>query len=228
VRVVILFPVDVIIPALNASSTIEATVRSVRAKVRGVIVVDGGSSDDTVSIAKYSGAKVGSAPRGRGGQLAAGAGESVSDWLLFLHGDTLLQKGWDDEIRSFIDETKGKELAAAFRFRLDDDRRRARMIEKGVAWRCRTLGLPFGDQGLVISRRFYDRLGGFKPVPLFEDVDIVRRIGKARIRMLDSAAITSAARYRNAGYIFVPIRNLILLTLYFCGVAPRILARFYV
>lgn len=223
-----LIPVDVIIPALNASSTIEATVGSVRMKVRGVIVVDGGSSDDTVSIAKNAGAKVVSAPRGRGAQLAAGASESDSDWLLFLHSDTVLQPGWDDEIGFFIDETKGEEQAAAFRFMLDDDRRRARIIEKGVAWRCRILGLPFGDQGLVISRRFYKRLGGFKPVPLFEDVDIVRRIGKARMRILESAAMTSAARYRHAGYIFVPIRNLILLTLYFCGVAPRILVRFYV
>lgn len=222
-----LLPVDVVIPALNASATIAATVVSVRMKVREVIVVDGGSSDQTVPMAEQAGAKVVTAPRGRGAQLAAGATESDSDWLLFLHGDTVLQTGWDDEIRQFIDQTGAGEQAAAFRFALDDNRMLARIIEKGVAWRCRVLGLPFGDQGLLISRRFFGAVGGFLPFPLFEDVDIVRRIGRKRMRMLESAAMTSAVRYRRSGYILVPIRNLILLALYLCGVAPRHLVRFY-
>ncbi len=189
--------------------------------------MDGGSSDDTVSLARKAGAKVMPAPRGRGAQLAAGARGSASDWLLFLHADTVLQHGWDDEADAFIGAGQGNEQAASFRFLLDDGRGRARLLEKAVALRCRLFGLPFGDQGLLISRCFYDRIGGFRPYPLFEDVDIVRRIGKARIRMLESAATTSAARYRRSGYLLVPVRNLLLLTLYFSGVAPRILARFY-
>ena len=169
------------------------------------------------------------APRGRGVQLAAGAAAEGADsaWLLFLHADTVLQDGWAEEAAAFLADPEAHMTAAAFRFALDDNARFARVIEWGVARRCRVLGLPYGDQGLLISRALFDAIGGFRPYPLFEDVDIVRRLGRARIRMLESAAVTSAERYRRSGYIVRPMRNLALLGLYFCGVPPRLLARLY-
>ncbi|MEQ8195811.1 MAG: glycosyl transferase family 2, partial [Rhodospirillales bacterium] len=87
--------------------------------------------------------------------------------------------------------------------------------------------LPYGDQGLLISRGFYDSLGGFKPLPLMEDVDLIRRIGRKRIDVLPVAAITSAERYRRGGYIARPLRNLFCLMLYFLGVVPEKIERFY-
>jgi hypothetical protein len=91
----------------------------------------------------------------------------------------------------------------------------------------RRLGLPYGDQGLFLSRTLYDSLVGYLELPIMEDVDMVRRIGKARLVELPATATTSAARYRREGYVWRPIKNLALLTLYFLGVAPRRLAKMY-
>ena len=119
------------------------------------------------------------------------------------------------------------ERAAVFRFALDDTSPAARRLEAGVAWRCRALGLPYGDQGLLLARAFYERLGGFKAIPLMEDVDLVRRIGRRRIMVLDLPAVTSAARYREDGWMLRPLRNLLCLALYLAGVPPRHILRFY-
>jgi hypothetical protein len=96
-----------------------------------------------------------------------------------------------------------------------------------VALRALIFGLPYGDQGLLIPKRFYDRLGGYAPLPLMEDVDLVRRIGRRRLVMLKSLAVTDAARYVSGGYLVRPLRNLSLLALYFLGVPPKVLARLY-
>ena len=123
-------------------------------------------------------------------------------------------------------ENAGK--AAYFGLRFDDQQSGARRIERMVAWRSRTLGLPYGDQGLLIHRAFYDQIGGYRPMPLMEDVDLVRRIGKRRLVALDAEITTSAARYQRDGWWFRPVRNLLCLALYFCRVPPRIIARIYV
>ena len=96
-----------------------------------------------------------------------------------------------------------------------------------VACRCRWLVLPYGDQGLLISRKLYDELGGFRPMPMMEDVDLVRRIGRKRLTMLGHRAVTSAARYRRDGYLRRSARNLTCLSLFCVGVPPRLIARLY-
>jgi len=191
-----------------------------------IIVADGGSADGTADVAAALGARVVAAPRGRGSQLAAGARAATGDWLLFLHADTRLAPGWRDAAARFA-AAAGAAQAAAFGFALDDDGPAARRLERMVAWRCRALALPYGDQALLIHRTLYDRVGGFRPLPLMEDVDIVRRLGRRRLAMLDCAAVTSAARYRRGGYLARPARNLSCLALYFLGVPPRLIARLY-
>lgn len=215
---------SVVIPALNAATTLRACVERL-AGANEIVVVDGGSSDGTPALAAQLGAKVIEAPRGRGVQLRAGAEAATGEWLLFLHADTLLEHGWQqaarEHMRAFPDH------AACFRFRLDDPAWQARIIERGVSLRAGMLGLPYGDQGLLISRRQYDALGGFRALPLMEDVDLVRRIGRKRLRHLDIAAVTSAARWRRDGWWWRSARNLLCLTLYGVGVSPDRIARLY-
>ena len=114
------------------------------------------------------------------------------------------------------------DMAAYFSFRFDENVWQARIVEAGVWCRCRVLSLPYGDQGLLISRAFYDTLGGYGAMPLFEDVDIVRRIRKAgRLRQLRAVATTSAARYKQNGYFPRVWKNLNCLMSYYRGVPPE-------
>jgi len=221
--------ISVVIPALDAAAHLAPALAAVAVPglVREMIVVDGGSSDATVEIARAAGARVIVTERGRGQQLAAGARMAGGEWLLFLHADTVLAPGWAAEAGRFIAGSANRSRAATFRFALDEPRRRGRILEAGVALRNLLCALPYGDQGLLIGRDFYDLLGGFAPLPLYEDVEIVRRIGRRRLSLLATPAVTSAARYRRGGYLLRPLRNLCLLTMYFAGVAPGRLTRFY-
>ena len=214
---------SVVIPTLNAVGVLPMTVKALGDGFE-LIVVDGDSDDGTAELVARLGAKVITAARGRGPQLIAGADAARGPWLLFLHADTILQDGWRAEVTAFMADP-GK--AAAFRFALDDGSSRARWLEKAVAWRSRVLCLPYGDQGLLIHRDFYRALGGFRPLPLMEDVDLIRRIGCGRLHILRSAALTSAAKWRSDGWLRRSLRNLACLTLYFAGVPPRVLTRLY-
>jgi len=225
-------PISVVIPALDAEPVLPATLAALApgravGVVGEVIVVDGGSSDTTAEIAARAGATVVSAPRGRGAQLAAGAAVAKGEWLLFLHADTVLAAEWPGAARTFMARPGADGCAAAFRLALDDADPRARRIEVLARWRGRSLGLPYGDQGLLISRTLYDALGGYRPLPLMEDVDLARRLGRRRLVEMDAAAVTSAARYRSGGWWLRPARNLALLGLYFLGVPPAMLRRLY-
>lgn len=217
--------ISVVIPVLNIGDGIRPTLESIKGLVHDIVVSDGRSSDCTVDFAHKSGVKVVCGERGRGLQLNRGTEVTEGEWLLFLHADTVLEEGWLEEAQIFMKAGLGK--AGVFQFALNDIRWEARLIEKGVSLRCRCLALPYGDQGLLISRSFYTELGGFKPIPLFEDVDIIRRIGRRRLVFFKSRAVTSASRYQASGFYFRPIKNLILLLLYYFGVSPRYLASLY-
>lgn len=224
--------ISVIIPTLDAAGSLRRSLPNLAtlnalAMVHEVIFADGGSTDLTDRIAEESGAEFVRAPKGRGNQLAAGAAHATGSWLLFLHADTVLEPGWENAVAEFIAEPENADRIGYFRFRLDDGSVGARWLETLVALRCRLLRLPYGDQGLLIARDFYHRLGGFKAIPLMEDVDFVRRAGRRRMAALDTEATTSASRYLDEGYLVRPMRNLLCLTLYFLGVPPRTLVKLY-
>jgi rSAM/selenodomain-associated transferase 2 len=221
---------SIVIPTLDAAAELDRTLAALDHAMRfphEIIVADGGSADTTEAVAAVHGARFLRAGRGRGRQLAAGAKAARGDWLLFLHADTRLSEDWAHDAAYFMADDANRERAAAFRLVLDDDNPKARRIERLAAWRARRLGLAYGDQGLLISRAFYDDLGGYRPIPLMEDVALVRRIGRRRLVLLDTPAVTSAARYRTGGYWARPARNLVCLVLYFLGLPPRLIARLY-
>lgn len=223
---------SIVVLARNAAATLPAVLAALDEGRRGglvreILLADGASTDDTARQAAAAGAKVLSTPAGRGAQLAAGAAAAAGGWLLFLHADTVLAPGWAGVAEAFIADPANRTRAAAFRFDLDDTDPRARRIERLARWRGRTLGLPYGDQGLLIGAGFYRALGGYRPLPLMEDVDFVRRIGRHRLALLTIAARTSAARYRAGGWWLRPARNVTILALYFVGVPPRLLQRLY-
>jgi len=221
--------VSVVIPALNAAETLPQTLAALGrpAIVREVIVADGGSIDQTASLARAAGARVVLATPGRGSQLAAGAAAASSGWLLFMHADCRLERGWEDAACVLISAGVEVGRAGYFDLALDDPSPAARRLESIVAWRCRVLALPYGDQGLLIARRLYDTVGGFRPLPLMEDVDLVRRLGRHRLVRLGVRSLASARRYRREGYLRRPLRNLLCLSLYFAGVPPARLMRLY-
>lgn len=223
---------SIVIPTLDAAAWLRCSLSPLAAfraldLIREVILADGGSMDETAAVAEAAGARLIRAETGRGSQLAAGAVAARGDWLLFLHADTVLPPGWHDTVRGFIEDPGNARRAAYFRFALDDARFAARRIAWLTNLRCRLVGLPYGDQGLLIARDFYDALGGYAPVPLMEDVDLVRRIGRRRLVMLDRAAVTSAARYRRDGFWLRPLRNQLCLLLWLLGVPPRVISRIY-
>lgn len=221
---------SVIIPTLNAAAGLPATIAALGrggSLIHEIIISDGGSADGTVDVAQHAGCRVVAVARGRGAQLKAGAAAARGDWLLFLHADTCLDPGWAAATQAFCAAPANAGRAAYFRFALADTSPAARRLEAFVAWRCRRFGLPYGDQGLLIRAATYQALGGFTDEPLMEDVDLVRRIGRANLTGLPVPAVTSAVRYRRDGYGARPLRNLLCLGLYFAGVAPARLAKLY-
>lgn len=221
--------ISVVIPTLNAADRIGPTLVSLSpavmaAMLADVVIVDAGSEDGIEEIAAETGAAFLVHPRGRGGQLAAGAAAARGEWLLFLHADTQLGDDWLDAARAHIEGGPGR--AGWFRLRFDASGAAPRIVAAWANLRSR-LGLPYGDHGLLIHRSLYRAVGGHPDIPLMEDVAIARALGRKRLAPLAATATTSAERFRRNGWLRGGTRNLVTLARYFLGASPEALARFY-
>lgn len=226
-------PLSIVIPTLNAMPRLADCLASLVAGlgaglIRDVVVVDAGSTDQSAELALDMGCHVlqlGPEGRGRGRQLAAGAKVAKGDWLLFLHGDSIPLEGWIGACEAHM--AHRPDQAAYFRLQFDSQERSAKRIAFWANWRARLLGLPYGDQGLLISRSLYEAVGGYLELALMEDVALVKKLGKSRLGPLNAGVETSAERYRRGGWWYVPLRNLSLLIAYLCGVSPDRLKGWY-
>ena len=230
----------VVIPTLNSATALPATLTALRDEiaragtVKGlqapeleIVVSDGGSGDGTPTMAAGLGARVVTAAKGRGAQLRAGAMAAGGEWLLFLHADTRLAEGWAARVAGFIANPANLGQAAAFRFCLDNDAPWARRLEALIERRSRWLALPSGHQGLLISRVFYDSLGGYPDLPSMEDIEMIGRIGSERLRVLPIAAVNPAARYKGEGWLKRMMRDAVCVGLWFVGVPATRVARLH-
>lgn len=214
---------SIVIPTWNESASIAAVVAAVQSERVEVIVADGGSTDDTATIAAAAGARVVTAPRGRGTQLHVGALTARSQRLLFLHADTAMPQGFQELIHTCLDDEAV--AIGAFRFTVDRRSTLLKLIEVAVRVRCALFKTPRGDQALFMSSRTYKQLGGFAAIPALEDVDIIRRAKKfGKVKVLREAAVTSARRWVDAGTLMTTLANQACLLGYSLGVSPTRLA----
>lgn len=221
-------PLTVILPTLNSAATLGPTLASLYEGVQTgliaeLIFADGGSSDATKDIAQDVGATFVSAEKGRGTQLSKGATMAKTPWLLFLHSDTCLSKGWTDTTRAHMNTSKN---AAYFQLKFASSTRAAKRTAAWANFRSKYTQLPYGDQGLLIPTSLYTSAGGYPPIPLMEDVALVRRL-RGKLTPLNATATTSAARFDAEGYIKRGGKNLITLIRYFLGTPPEKLAKSY-
>lgn len=218
---------SIIIPTLNEARSIGATLAAAARSGEGVelIVADGGSEDGTKEAALSARARVVEAERGRGSQMHAGALAARGQVFWFLHADTLAPEGAARDILDALEDPRV--VGGNFAVRFDGGTRPARFL----TWlypRLRLLGLCYGDSGIFVRREAYERAGGFKPFPIFEDLDLLRALWKqGRVAHLSAEVVTSSRRFEGRGFARTFARWSFMQTLYWMGVRPDTLGRLY-
>jgi uncharacterized protein len=217
---------SVIIPALNEAARIEEAIGHARSGDAEIIVVDGGSTDDTVKKACLAGARVSRSPKGRALQQNQGAAQAGGDVLLFLHADTILPRAYVSHAFDILLDPGT--ILGAFRFKTDSDTPRMRIIEYLANFRSQHLKIPYGDQALFIRKAAFERAGGFPKVPVAEDLVFVKKLSKmGRVGIAEAEAVTSARRWLKHGVVRTTVINQIMLAGLAMGVSPYSLSRIY-
>jgi rSAM/selenodomain-associated transferase 2 len=222
---VTLAKISVIIPTLNESAGIQSSIESIGPGME-VIVVDGGSIDDTLRLAEALGARTLRVAGGRAAQMNAGAQEAIGDILLFLHGDTRLPEGFGDLIHQALQDESA--IAGAFYLQIDAPLKRLRWVEYGANWRSRVLQMPYGDQGIFLRSKTFQQVGGFPEQPIMEDFELMLRLQRlGKIAIIPIPAITSARRWLQKGILRTTLINQLVILGYFLGVDTQRLKKLY-
>ena len=220
-----------IIPVWNEEAIISRMIEHVRnLSASGgaeIIVVDGDPAGRTIKVARHMGVKTAISEKGRGNQMNIGASLATGEILIFLHADTLLPPDALELIETAMEDSSC--IAGAFDLAIDSARPVFRLIEKAASFRSRMTRIPYGDQTIFIRKRDFRDLGGFNNIPVMEDVEFMQRIKKrkGKICIIGRAVLTSPRRWEKEGIVYTTLRNWLLIALYFCGVKPEKLIRFY-
>jgi len=218
---------SIIIPTLNEAGSIKETITQLQKNQEvEIVVVDGGSRDQTIALARSLGARVLSTDASKAAQMNAGAAESVGDVLLFLHADTRLPDNFDVKVMAAVNQNGF--CAGAFSLGIDSNVRGLRFIERVANWRSRFFQMPYGDQALFVCRDLFNEIGGFPDFPIMEDFELIRRLRrKGKISILPESVITSPRRYLNFGILKTWFLNQFIITAYYMGIPPARLACWY-
>lgn len=217
--------ISVIIPTLNEERYLEDTLKSIGQGVE-IIIVDGGSSDATSEVARRFTEKIILSEKGRGVQMDKGAREAAGGLLLFLHADTRLPHGWKGQVEDILKDAKV--IGGGFKLKIDSRKFSLRLIEVIANLRSKYLGLIYGDQAIFVRKNDFLAVGGFFGLSLMEDVDLIKRLKKkGRMVLLGAYISTSSRKWDKSGFLRTTLRNWIFLILYYVGVSPERLYRWY-
>ncbi len=219
--------ITVIVPTLNEQERLPMTLSRVGlAPGDELVVVDGGSTDATLSIAQEFTPLVLRSPAGRARQMNCGARQAGGDILLFLHADTLLPPQGLDAVRAAMQSPEI--VGGAFCLAFTPSTPALRVVAWGANIRTRWGKLPYGDQALFVRRQLFDELGGYEDVPFLEDVKLVQTLRhQGTLAVLEQAVCTSGRRWLQQGVFYTTMRNNVLMAFYFCGVSLTTLKRWY-
>lgn len=218
--------ISIIIPTLNEEGNIEAAINSIQSNNIEIIVVDGGSQDETLLIAKSLDVKVIVSAPGRANQMNAGAMVASGEMLLFLHADTRLPTGFDEMIRTTL--AKPGIVAGAFALQIDAPDWGLRLVEFGVKWRSHLWQMPYGDQAIFLTKDVFQQVGNFPQIPIMEDFELMKKLKSlGKIYLLPTPVITSPRRWLKKGILQTTILNQIIVIAYLLGVSPNRICNWY-
>jgi rSAM/selenodomain-associated transferase 2 len=225
------FRISVVVPVLNEAANINRLIGHLRAlpsdREPEIIVVDGDPGRGTLEAIEHRRVVTAVAGPGRAVQMNAGAALASGDILLFLHADTFLPGNAFELISASLRDSRY--VGGAFDLGILTERRIFRITERYAACRTRLTRVPFGDQGIFLRRAYFEQFGGYREVPIMEDVELMTRIRKRgdAIRIIPAKVMTSARRWEREGVVYVTVRNWALQLLYTLGVPPERLAKWY-
>ncbi len=218
--------ISVIIPALNEAKNILGSLDSIR-RQQGefeIIVVDGGSADGTTDVARPYAMVINSEERGRAIQMNAGARHACGEVLVFLHADSCLPHDALSMLRSAL--LNPRIIGGTFTLKFDSQKFLLRVIAFFTHFRFRFF--HYGDQGIFVRRNIFEELGGFKQMPIMDDIDFLQRLHRrGRVTLIKQPITTSARRFLRHGIVRQQLLDIILVILYLLGVRPEKLSRLY-
>ncbi len=224
-----LLKISVILPVFNEAPLLSDTLRSLVERqdpYLEIIVADGGSEDGTVAVARQYTNKVVTVPRGRGQQMNRGTSQAEGDVFLFLHADSHMETGGIEEVRERLRDERV--VGGAFRLAIASDRMALGWVSSIANLRTSLTGIPYGDQGIFVRRKVFERMGGYRDLPFMEDLDFCRRLKReGEILLLKKRVWTSPRRWEREGVLKVTLRNQIFLALYYMGISPKRMVRWY-